>query len=50
MEQMVDRHGFCELEIVDFSCGFIMILEQLEEAMSNSRRIQVAMRQGPGEG
>ena len=44
MEQMLDRHGFCELEIVVFSFGFIMILEQLEEAIGNSRQIRVAMR------
>ena len=40
MEQVLDHHGFCELELVDFSFGFIMILEQLEEAMRDSMQIQ----------
>ena len=26
MEDMLDHHGFCELDIVDFTFGFIMIL------------------------
>ena len=45
LEQMLDHHGFCELEIDVFFIGFITILEQLEEAISNSRRIRVAMGQ-----
>ena len=33
MEQMLDHHGFCELDIIIlFFIDFIMIMEQLEEA------------------
>ena len=40
---LLDHHGLCELEIDDFTFGFLTILEQLEEAVSNSRQIREAM-------
>ena len=50
MEQMLDHHGICELEIVVFPFGFITILEQLEEAMGKLRRIQNLCKQAMGRG
>ena len=46
---MLDHHGFCELEMVECSMVFIMILQQLEEAMANPRQIREAAGAGPGE-
>ena len=43
---MLDHHGFSELEDV----GFIQFLEQLEEAIRNSRQIQEPMATGLEEG
>ena len=43
LEQMFEHHGFSKVEIVDFHCGFITILEHLGEAMRDSRQIRKLM-------
>ena len=47
---MLDHHGFCELEIVDLTFGFITMLDQLKGVMRKLRRIQDALTTGFREG
>ena len=49
MEQTLDHHGIIELDIVDCSFGFLIVLEHLEQALSNSRQIPKPMYTGHGE-